>query len=159
MMEKFAELVEFLSRNSLKISAIESCTGGMFASNLTAIPGSSKVFEIGFVTYSDQAKEKFTKVPHFIIEKFGSVSSEAAESMAENCLHESGADIAIAITGFAGPEGGTKDLPIGSVFLGLAFRQEIYVKKLTISGNRHEVRNSSCSHAVEFILEQIKKEW
>lgn len=104
----------------LRIATAESCTGGMIAAALTDVPGASDVFERGFVTYSNEAKAEMLGVPEEVIEEFGAVSGETAEMMAAGALARSRADLAVAVTGVAGPAGGTPDKPVGLVWFGLA---------------------------------------
>ncbi|MES1197622.1 MAG: nicotinamide-nucleotide amidohydrolase family protein [Pseudomonadota bacterium] len=106
----------------LKIATAESCTGGLVAAALTAVPGSSAVFDSGFVTYSNEAKTEMLGVPASAIAAHGAVSEETALAMAEGALAYSNADIAVAITGIAGPDGGTTAKPVGTVWFGFATR-------------------------------------
>ena len=112
-------LVKILTKKKLKIAFAESCTGGMLASELTSISGASKVFNLGLVTYSNQAKIKFLKVNKNIIRKYGAVSRECCLSMVNNLSKISKANINVSITGIAGPKGGTKQKPVGLVFIGI----------------------------------------
>ena len=123
-MKKSAQkLVKLLSKKNLKISFAESCTGGLLSSSITSISGSSKVFTIGLITYSNQAKIKILKVPKKIIMKHGAVSYETCLSMVKNLYKISRTNISISITGVAGPNGGTKQKPVGLVFIGVKKRQ------------------------------------
>ena len=123
------KVVKLLSKKRLNISFAESCTGGLLASTVTSISGSSKVFTIGLVTYSNQAKIKFLKVPKKIILKHGAVSYETCLSMVKNLNKISKTNIAVSITGIAGPKGGTKKKPVGLVYIGIKKGNKIIVKK------------------------------
>ncbi len=111
------DLLDDLRRRGLKLVTAESCTGGLIAALLTEIPGSSDVFERGFVTYSNDSKVETIGVPRALIEQFGAVSREVAEAMAKGALAHSKADITISVTGVAGPGGGTDEKPVGLVYL------------------------------------------
>ena len=138
-MKKLSQkLVKMLSKNRLKISFTESCTGGLLSSAITSTAGSSKVFEIGLVTYSNEAKIKILKVPKKIIIKNGAVSYETCLSMVKNLNKISNTNISVSITGIAGPKGGTKEKPVGLVFIG--------IKK----GNKTEI---------SFLVNQYKKKY
>lgn len=113
-------VVERAKAKGLMISIAESCTGGMLAASITTISGSSDVFGYGFVTYSNASKSKLLAVPAELINKAGSVSQVVAESMALGCLRVSGADLAVGVTGVAGPDGGTAEVPVGTVYVGIA---------------------------------------
>ena len=119
-MKKLSQkVVKLLSKKRLKISFAESCTGGLLSSSITSISGSSKVFSLGLVTYSNQAKTNILKVPKKIIMKHGAVSYETCLSMVKNLYKISRTNISISITGVAGPNGGTKQKPVGLVFIGV----------------------------------------
>ena len=118
-MNKIKNLVNSLKKRKLKISCVESCTGGMLASTITSISGASKVFNLGLVTYSNQAKIKILKVNKNIIKKNGAVSHQCCISMVNNLSKISNANINISITGIAGPKGGTKQKPVGLVYIGI----------------------------------------
>jgi nicotinamide-nucleotide amidase len=122
-------LVKKLIQKKLKISFAESCTGGMLASSITSISGASKVFNIGLITYSDQAKINFLKVNKNIIKKYGAVSAECCESMVKNLSKISKAQINVSITGIAGPNGGTKSKPVGLVYIGVKKSNKLLITK------------------------------
>ncbi|MBA2711452.1 MAG: CinA family protein [Tatlockia sp.] len=109
-----------LLARDLKISCAESCTGGMISCLLTELPGSSAWFERGFVTYSNLAKQEMLAVPHKLITSFGAVSKEVAEAMALGALNHSAADVSIAVTGIAGPSGGSEQKPVGTLWIAWA---------------------------------------
>ena len=114
------ELVGLLTAQGKRIATVESCTGGLVAGAITAISGSSAVFDYGFVTYSNTAKTRLVHVPQALLEIHGAVSQQVARAMAEGALREAGADIALSITGIAGPTGGTAEKPVGMVCFGLS---------------------------------------
>jgi len=112
-------LIKLLNKKKLKISLAESCTGGLLASSITSISGASKVFNLGLVTYSNQAKIKVLKVNKNVIKKYGAVSHECCSAMVKNLSKISKANINVSITGIAGPKGGTKEKPVGLVYIGV----------------------------------------
>ena len=122
-------LVRKLIKKKLKISFVESCTGGMLSSTITSISGASKVFSLGLVTYSNQAKIKILKVNKNIIKKHGAVSSECCEAMVKNLAKISKAQINISITGIAGPKGGSRLKPVGLVYIGIKKGKNIIINK------------------------------
>jgi len=122
-------LVKILTKKKLKIAFAESCTGGMLASEITSISGASKVFGIGLVTYSNQAKITVLKVNKNIIQKYGAVSPQCCEAMVKNLSKISKAQINVSITGIAGPNGGTKKKPVGLVYIGVKKNNKIFITK------------------------------
>ena len=135
------------------VATAESCTGGAIAYTLTEISGSSQWFERGFVTYSNASKIELLGVKPETITQYGAVSEQTALEMVVGALNHSKADIAIAVTGIAGPTGGSVEKPVGTVFIALAARGTTpYVKKHLFSGNRHEVRTQTVQTALEWLL-------
>ena len=122
-------LLEKLTKKKLKISFAESCTGGMLASSITSISGASKVFDLGLITYSNQAKIKILKVSQNIIKNHGAVSAECCKAMVVNLSKISKANINVSITGIAGPKGGTKNKPVGLVYIGIKKGKKIKIIK------------------------------
>ena len=122
-------LIKILSKKKLKISFAESCTGGLLASTVTSISGASKVFNLGLVTYSNQAKIKLLKVNKNIIQKYGAVSYECCLAMVNNLSIISKAKINVSITGIAGPKGGTKQKPVGLVYIGIKKGNKTQINK------------------------------
>jgi nicotinamide-nucleotide amidase len=138
---------------SLKVTTAESCTGGLIAASLTEIAGSSDVFERGFVTYSNQSKTELLGVPADLITQSGAVSEAVARAMAEGALAHARADIAVAVTGIAGPGGGTADKPVGLVFIGAAKRSNpTIVERHVLPGDRGEIRRATVQRALEVLL-------
>ena len=122
-------LVKILTKKKLKIALAESCTGGMLASEITSISGASKVFGLGLVTYSNQAKITVLKVNKSIIQKYGAVSPQCCKAMVKNLSKISKAQINVSITGIAGPNGGTKKKPVGLVYIGIKKNNKIFITK------------------------------
>ena len=122
-------LVKILIKKKLKIAFAESCTGGMLSSEITSVSGASKVFGIGLVTYSNQAKITILKVNKSIIQKYGAVSPQCCEAMVKNLSKISKAQINVSITGIAGPNGGTKKKPVGLVYIGIKKNNKIFITK------------------------------
>tara|TARA_Y100000389_G_C17178038_1_gene372551 strand:- start:101 stop:562 length:462 start_codon:yes stop_codon:yes gene_type:complete len=122
-------LVKTLIKKNLKISFAESCTGGLLASSITSISGASKIFNVGFITYSNQAKIKFLKINKSIIKKYGAVSHECCLAMVTNLSKISKANINVSITGIAGPNGGTKKKPVGLVYIGIKKGNKTQIKE------------------------------
>jgi len=145
-------LIKKLVKKKLKISFAESCTGGMLSSAITSISGASKVFNIGLITYSNQAKIKFLKVNKNIIEKYGAVSHECCFAMVKNLSKISKANINVSITGIAGPKGGTKQKPVGLVFIGIKKGNKIVIKKnLFKSKNRNAIQKATVKKALQLV--------
>jgi nicotinamide-nucleotide amidase len=139
-----------------KITTAESCTGGLIGGCITAIPGSSAVYEGGFVTYSNEAKSRLLGVPRDAIAEFGAVSDIVAAAMAEGAMAQTDADFAIAVTGIAGPDGGTKEKPVGLVFLAVARRDaDALVKRYIFAGTRTDIRRATVAAAMELLRGQI----
>ena len=152
----FKKLQTLLLKKKLTISVAESCTGGLLSSYLTKYSGSSKIFNMGLVTYSNDAKIKILKVPKKTIKKYGAVSYETCFSMVKNLSRLSKSAISISITGVAGPNGGTKIKPVGLVFIGLKRDNRIIIKKnLFKNKKRNEIQKASVSQAIKMILKII----
>ena len=147
------KIVKLLTKKKLTVSFAESCTGGLLASSITSISGSSKVFNIGLVTYSNNAKIKLLKVPKKTITKYGAVSYETCLSMLKNLSKISKSNISISITGVAGPSGGTKEKPVGLVYVGLKKGSKIIIKKnLFKSKKRISIQKITAKQALKMIL-------
>ena len=157
-MKKLSEkVVKLLIKKNLKISFAESCTGGLLSSTITSISGSSKVFTLGLITYSNQAKINILKVPKKIILKHGAVSYEACFSMVKNLNKISKTNISLSITGVAGPKGGTKQKPVGLVFIGVKKAKKIVVKKFLFrSKKRNSIQKSTVNKSLNLILRLAK---
>ena len=147
------KIVKLLTKKKLTVSFAESCTGGLLASSITSISGSSKVFNIGLVTYSNNAKVKLLQVPKKTITKYGAVSYETCLLMVKNLSKISKANISISITGVAGPNGGTKAKPVGLVYIGLKKGSKIIVKKNYFkSKKRISIQKATAKQALKMIL-------
>ena len=157
-MKKLSQkVIELLSKKRLKISFAESCTGGLLSSSITSISGSSKVFALGLVTYSNQAKTNILKVPKKIIMKHGAVSYETCLSMVKNLYKISRTNISLSITGVAGPNGGTKQKPVGLVFIGVKKGNKTLVKKFLFKNRtRNSIQRSTVYSALSLILSFAK---
>ena len=147
------KIVKLLTSKGLTVSFAESCTGGLLSSSITSISGSSKVFNMGLVTYSNNAKVKLLKVPKKTINKYGAVSYETCLSMVKNLSKISKSNISISITGVAGPNGGTKEKPIGLVYIGLKTGRKTIIKKnLFNSKKRILIQKATVNQALKLIL-------
>tara|TARA_B100000700_G_scaffold64649_1_gene71340 strand:- start:193 stop:666 length:474 start_codon:yes stop_codon:yes gene_type:complete len=157
-MKKLSQkVVNLLNKKSLKISFAESCTGGLLSSAITSISGSSKVFTLGFVTYSNQAKIKILKVPKKIIMKHGAVSYQTCLAMVKNLNKISKTNISVSITGVAGPKGGTKEKPIGLVYIGIKKGNKTLVKKNLFKSNKRSlIQKATVIKALNLILSFTK---
>ena len=150
-------LIKILAKKKLKISVVESCTGGLLASKITSTSGASKVFNLGFVTYSNQAKIEILKVNKNIIRKYGAVSHECCSMMVNNLSKISKANINVSITGIAGPKGGTKLKPVGLVYIGIKKGNKISVNKcLFKSKKRSSIQKATVNKALNLILRTVK---
>ena len=153
MSDLSSKVVRILTKKKLSVSFAESCTGGLLASTITSISGSSKVFNMGIITYSNNAKVKFLKIPKKTITKYGAVSYETCISMVKNLSKISKSNISISITGVAGPNGGTKAKPVGLVYIGLKKGSKIIVKKnLFKSKKRISIQKATAKQALKMIL-------
>ena len=151
-MNKIKNLVNSLKKRKLKISCVESCTGGMLASTITSISGASKVFNLGLVTYSNQAKIKILKVNKNIIKKHGAVIHQCCISMVNNLSKISNANINISITGIAGPKGGTKQKPVGLVYIGIKKGGKIKIDRNVFKNkNRISFQRATVKRTLELI--------
>ena len=143
-------LIKKLNKKKLKISFAESCTGGLLANTITSISGASKVFNMGFITYSNQAKIKILKISKNIIIKYGAVSPECCKAMVVNLSKISKANINVSITGIAGPNGGTKKKPVGLVYIGIKKGSKIIIiKNLFKSKKRKSIQKSTVKKAIK----------
>ena len=150
-------LIRVLSKRKLKISFVESCTGGLLASSITSFDGASKVFNLGLITYSNQTKIKVLKVNKNIIRKHGAVSHECCYAMVNNLSKMSKANINVSITGIAGPKGGTKQKPVGLVYIGVKKGKKIEINKcLFKSKKRSSIQKATVKKALNLILRITK---
>tara|TARA_B100000287_G_scaffold94579_1_gene86734 strand:+ start:362 stop:823 length:462 start_codon:yes stop_codon:yes gene_type:complete len=150
-------LIKLLIKKKLKISFAESCTGGLLASSITSISGASKVFNLGLVTYSNQSKIKILKVNRNIIKKYGAVSHECCYAMVKNLSKISKANINISITGIAGPKGGTKQKPVGLVYIGVKKGNKISINKFLFKTKKRSlIQKSTVKKALNLVLRAAK---
>ena len=158
MINKLSQrVVKLLGKKKLKISFVETCTGGLLSSSITSISGSSKVFTLGLVTYSNQAKIKILKVPKRILMKYGAVSYETCLSMVKNLNRISKTNISASITGVAGPKGGTKQKPTGLVFIGIKKGNKTLVKEYLFKNmDRNSFQKATVNMALNLILSFTK---
>ena len=156
-MSKESSIIKKLKGKKLKISVAESCTGGMLSSSITSVGGSSKVFTLGLVAYSNQSKIKVLKVPKNIIRKYGSVSESVCLAMVKNLSKISKTNISVSITGIAGPSGGTKTKPVGLVFVGIKKDNRTEVKKYLFKNEgRAYIQKAAVNKSLELILSFLK---
>ena len=149
-------IVKKLNKKKLKISFAESCTGGMLASKITSISGASKVFGLGLVTYSNQAKISILKVNKRIIQKYGAVSPECCEAMVKNLAKISKAQINVSVTGIAGPNGGTKTKPVGLVYIGVKKSNKLLItRNIFKQKSRKAIQNATVKKTLEIIKSLI----
>lgn len=153
--EAAGELINSCIAKQQKIVCAESCTGGLLSALLTEIAGSSEVFERGFIVYSNQAKIDLLSVRPQTIEEHGAVSSKTAKEMAIGARNNSAAQFAVAITGIAGPKGGSQKKPVGTVFIAFAYDKKVTAKKFLFSGERSEVRQAAVEEAIRGLQQLI----
>lgn len=152
-------VVRLLSRYGLTVTTAESCTGGMMASRIVNIPGASEVFNEGFITYSNKAKRKFLGVSKSTLKKYGAVSEQTAREMAEGGVRKADADACIAVTGIAGPDGGTDEKPVGLVYVGCCLKDEVTVEECHFRGTRGEIREQSAVWGLDLLRRSILKHY
>ncbi len=155
-MSEIQKLGAILKEKKIRISGAESCTGGMVAAEITSVDGISAVFNESFVTYSNDSKHKNLGVSLETLEKFGAVSEECAREMAEGAAERSGADIAFSVTGIAGPTGGTKEKPVGTVCFGVFFKGKTVSTTAHFDGDREQVRKSSADFVIDMMISAIE---
>lgn len=153
-MKKISQkIINLLTKKKLKISFAESCTGGLLASSITSISGSSKVFTLGLVTYSNNAKINILKVPKNIISRHGAVSHQTCMYMVRNLYKISKTNISVSITGVAGPNGGTRKKPVGLVYIGIKKGNKMLVKKYFFKKkNRQQIQRATVNKALNLVL-------
>ena len=157
-MKLSVELAELLLKKEYRIGLAESCTGGGIAKALTDLPGSSNWFELGVVTYSNDAKEKILGVPKSLLESYGAVSEPVAKAMVEGVAKLSEADVSISVTGIAGPGGGTKEKPVGTVCFGFHnLILGIRVETINFSGDRSSIRHQAVQYALRTSLSDLSE--
>ena len=153
--ELVQQLAAKLTEKGWMLATAESCTGGMIAAACTDLAGSSQWFDRGFVTYSNEAKTEMLGVPAELIAKHGAVSEEVVRAMAEGAIRHSRAQVSIAVTGIAGPGGGSAEKPVGTVWVGWNVGKCTFSKQLSLFGNRHSVRYSTATEIIQNLINQI----
>ena len=151
-----ARLASLACEKHLKVCTAESCTGGLIAKSLTDLAGSSDWFECGFVTYSNTAKIEMIDVPESVISAYGAVSEAVANAMAVGALRNSVADISIAVTGIAGPAGGSVDKPVGTVWISVVSEKQQIAQKYLFPGDRKAIRAATMLSAIQMTLQQLE---
>ena len=153
VLKNIEKTIKQLQEKKLTVSTAESCTGGMLSSYFTSIDGSSKIFMLGFITYSNKSKINVLKVPRNIIKKYGSVSKECCASMVKNLKKIARTNIAISITGIAGPSGGSNKKPVGLIYIGIIFKNKIIKKKNIFNKNatRLTIQKKTCDTVFRII--------
>lgn len=149
-------IVEKLEKRGLYLTTAESCTAGLLAGRIMNVSGASSVYKEGYITYANESKEKLLHVRHETLEQYGAVSTQTAEEMAEGAAKVAEADTALSVTGIAGPLGGTKEKPVGLVYVGICVMGETEVKELHLNGTREEVREGTCKITFENIANRIE---
>lgn len=156
IVELINDLATSLSEAKLKVCTAESCTGGLIAKSLTDLAGSSAWFERGFVTYSNESKNEMLGVSESVIEQYGAVSEPVATAMAVGALKHSHADYSIAVTGVAGPGGGSDEKPVGTVWIGIASQNQVRAQKFLFDGDRELIRLMTMQLAIEQLLHLLR---
>lgn len=151
------EVAKLLEEKKLHIATAESCTGGLIAGTLVNVSGISAWFEEGYVTYSNRAKEKLLHVSHETLLTYGAVSAQTAEEMARGAVAAAGAEVAVASTGIAGPDGGTPEKPVGLVYLGCVCQGKSCIERHVFSGDRASVRAQSVQAALALLLQMLRE--
>ena len=151
------KLIRLLKKKKLKISFAESCTGGLMSSVITSNDGSSSIFKLALITYSNESKQSVLKVPKKILKKYGAVSIQCCISMVDNLSKISNSQINVSITGIAGPKGGSKKKPVGLVFIGIKFKKKIYANKyLFLDKSRINFQKATVNKVIRSVLSIVK---
>ena len=157
MKERLTQIINILKRKKLKLAIAESCTGGMLSSAITSVSGSSKVFNLALVTYSNESKIKVLKVSKNIIKKYGSVSQQVCRSMVKNVSKIGKTKMSISVTGIAGPKGGTRKKPVGLVYVGIKKGNKISIKKYLFKNKgRNYIQRATVNKCLGLILSALK---
>ena len=152
-----SKIVKLLKNKKIKISFAESCTGGMLSSSIISVSGSSKVFNLGLVAYSNESKIKLLKVPKKIIKKYGSVSEQVCKIMTKNVSKIGKTNMSAAVTGIAGPKGGTKKKPVGLVYVGVKKGNKISIKKYLFNNKgRSYIQRTTVNKCLGLVLSTLK---
>ena len=153
------KIISLIKRKKMKLAIAESCTGGMLSSSITSVSGSSKVFTMGLVTYSNQAKLNILKVPQKIIKKYGAVSVQCCLAMVNNLSKISKSNVCISITGIAGPKGGSKQKPVGLVFIGVRIGKKVFVNKCSFKNKgRTYIQRQTVKKSLNLLFKLVKQD-
>lgn len=148
-------VVALLKEKEMTLTTVESCTGGLLSARIVNVPGASEVFKQGFVTYSNKAKRKLVGVKKQTLKDYGAVSEKTAKEMAKGAILATGSDVAVSITGIAGPDGGSEEKPVGLVYIAVTVNGETRVQKSQFTGNRAKIRDSAVTSALNFIRNTV----
>ena len=155
--QKAKIVYECLKSKNKILATAESCTGGMIGEMITSVPGSSKVYEYGFITYSNEAKQNLLGVKKGTLDSYGAVSAETVKEMATGALLKSGSDISVSVSGIAGPGGGSEEKPVGLVYIGIKSKDnDAKSYRFIFAGTREEVRLETVKKAIELVIEEIE---
>lgn len=154
--EKVVKVIKFLESQNYIIATAESCTGGILSGLFTEISGASKVFDRGFVTYSNKSKSEMLGIDNKIMKEFGAVSTQVAKEMVLGAINKSKANVAISITGIAGPNSDDSQKSVGLVYFGLAIEGLLITKKENFTGSRNDIRSKSINCALDFLIDHLK---
>ena len=153
------KIISLIKRKRMKLAIAESCTGGMLSSAITSVSGSSKVFNLGLVTYSNQAKTSILKVPQKIIKKYGAVSVQCCLAMVNNLSKISNSKVCISITGIAGPKGGSKQKPVGLVYIGIKIGKKVMINKCNFKNKgRIFIQKQTVKKSLNLLAQLIKRD-
>ena len=153
------KIISLIKRKKMKLAIAESCTGGMLSSTITSVSGSSKIFTMGLVTYSNQAKTSILKVPQKIIKKYGSVRVQCCLAMVNNLSKISKSKVCVSITGIAGPKGGSKQKPVGLVYIGIRIEKKVVVNKCNFKNKgRAYIQRQTVKKSLNLLLRFIKQD-
>ncbi len=153
------KIISLIKRKRMKLSIAESCTGGMLSSAITSVSGSSKIFNMGLVTYSNQAKKTILKVPQKIIKKYGAVSVQCCLAMVNNLSKISNSKFCVSITGIAGPKGGSKQKPVGLVYIGIKIGKKVMVNKCNFKNKgRDFIQKQTVKKTLNLLAQMIKRD-
>ena len=151
------KIVSLLKKKNFKVAIAESCTGGMLSSAFTSVSGSSKIFMLGLVTYSNHAKKNILKIPNKVLKKYGAVSVQCCMSMLNNLSKISKTKVCISVTGIAGPKGGSKQKPVGLVYIGIKIGKKVYINKCNFKNNgRIFIQKQSVKKTLSLLIKLIK---
>ena len=152
-------VVRLLKKNGLTVTTAESCTGGMLAARLVNVPGVSDVYREGYITYSNKAKRRLLDVNKSTLKKYGAVSEQTAREMAIGGVFANGADVCVATTGIAGPDGGTEEKPVGLVYISCYLKDKVTVERFQFKGNREKIREQTVVKALDLLRRSILKNY